>query len=174
MDEKTVTIFGTSKARSGDAVFEMAFELGSVLAEAGYTIVNGGYGGTMLASAKGAALAGGKTIGVTCSAFGQRSANEHISREILTATLDERLETLIQLGKGYVVLPGSTGTLLELAKVWELQNKGFLSPPKPIILLGEFWKPLVNLITSDEPDSSRCLIMADGPLQAKEILAEGV
>ena len=45
-------------------------------------------------------------------------------------------------------LPGGTGTLLELAAVWELKNKGFLDGGKPIILMGDFWQPLVKLIES--------------------------
>jgi predicted Rossmann-fold nucleotide-binding protein len=56
-----------------------------------------------------------------------------------------------------VVLPGGTGTLLELAKVWELKNKGFLEERKPIILAGAFWEPLVELIEADDPASVRHL-----------------
>lgn len=170
MNEKTITIFGTAKARPGDAAYELAYETGKLLAQAGFTIANGGYGGTMLAAAKGASEAGGKTIGVTCSAFEQSRANEFISREIVTDSPDERLDTLINLGQAYVVLPGSTGTLLELAKVWELKNKGFLTAQKPIILVGGFWKPLVDLVISDDPATSRCIHIVDGPNQVKDIL----
>ena len=124
----------------------------------------------MLAAAKGAAEAGGKIIGVTCSAFKGSVANEYISREIVTDSLDERLETLVKLGQAYVILPGGTGTLLELAKVWELKNKCFLEPNKPIILVGGFWKLLVDLVATDDPDSSRYIRQADEPEQVKDIL----
>ncbi|MHC4439525.1 MAG: LOG family protein, partial [Planctomycetota bacterium] len=148
MDDKIVTIFGTSRAGTGDAIFTMAMETGRTLAEAGFTVANGGYGGTMLAAAKGAAEASGEIIGVTCSAFKSSKANNYVTREIVTGSLDERLDTLVNLGRAYIVLPGGTGTLLELAKVWELKNKGFLNMDKPIILLGGFWKPLVELIAT--------------------------
>jgi hypothetical protein len=170
MSEKTVTVFGTAKAKPGDAVFSLAEEVGKMLAQAGFTIANGGYGGTMLAAAKGAHQAGGKTIGVTCSAFKKSSANEYITREIVTVSLDERLDTLIKLGQAYIVLPGSTGTLLELAKIWELKNKGFLQQGKPIIIVGEFWKPLLDLIATEDPDSSRHIKIAAGPDEVKDIL----
>lgn len=170
MAEKIITIFGTGRAKEGDSVYTLAYKIGGVLAGAGFSIANGGYGGTMLAGAKGVSEAGGKAIGVTCTAFGRGGANEYISQEIVTACLDERLDTLVTLGCGYVVLPGSTGTLLELAKVWELKNKGFLDSGKPIILVGEFWKPLVDLIATDEPESKRCLFLADVPEQVIEIL----
>ncbi len=170
MNKKTITIFGTSRAKQGDTNFQLAYETGKLLAEAGFTIANGGYGGTMLAAAKGAAEAGGEVIGVTCSAFKNSTANKYVTREIVTGSLDERLDTLIKLGQGYVVLPGGTGTLLELAKVWELKNKGFLKTDKPIILLGGFWKPLVDSVASDDPDSRRYVKQADGPEQIIKLI----
>jgi hypothetical protein len=166
---KTITIFGTGRARSGDEIFALAERTGKLLVESGFAIANGGYGGTMLAAAKGAAEAGGEIIGVTCSAFGGK-ANEYISREIVTESLDERLDKLIELGDGFLVLPGGTGTLLELAKVWELQNKGFLSEGKPIIIVGEFWKDLLETINSDDAASGRYIEQALGPEDAVEIL----
>ncbi len=172
MSEKIVTIFGTSRAGAGDAIFTLAVEMGRLLAQGGFTIANGGYGGTMLAAAKGAAEAGGEIIGVTCSAFRSGKANEYVTREIITDSLDERLETLVKLGRAYIVLPGGTGTLLELAKVWELKNKGFLKADKPIILLGEFWKPLIGIIATDDADSSSYVKLANDPKQAVEMIID--
>ncbi len=172
MNKKTITIFGTGRAKQGDTNFQLAYETGKLLAQAGFTIANGGYGGTMLAAAKGASEAGGEVIGVTCSAFKNSTANKYVTREIVTGSLDERLDTLIKLGQGYIALPGGTGTLLELAKVWELKNKGFLKTDKPIILLGGFWKPLVDSVASDDPDSSRHVKQADEPEQAVQLIID--
>jgi uncharacterized protein (TIGR00730 family) len=171
MDEKTITIFGTGRAKPGDSTYTLAYETGKLLAQAGFTIANGGYGGTMLAAAKGAAEAGGEIIGVTCSVF-KGKPNEYISREIVTDSLDDRLDTLIKLGQAYVVLQGGTGTLLEVAKVWELKNKGFPEADKPIILVGGFWKPLVDLIAADDSDSSRYLKQVDGAGQVVELITD--
>lgn len=172
MNEKIVTIFGTGRARPGDSNYTLAEETGVILAGAGFTIANGGYGGTMSAAAKGAAEAGGQIIGVTCSAFKNSKANQYITREITTASLDERLDTLIELGQAYITLPGGTGTLLELAKVWELKNKSFIKTDKPIIIMGSFWKPLIELLAIDDPDSSRHVNFAAEPKQAVELLKE--
>jgi uncharacterized protein (TIGR00730 family) len=172
MADKIVTIFGTGRAGQGDSNYQLAYETGKLLAEAGFAIANGGYGGTMLAAAKGAVEAGGDVIGITCSAFKSSKANEYVTREIVTASLDERLDTLIRLGQAYIVLPGGTGTLLELAKVWELKNKGFLKADKPIILVGGFWKPLAELVASDDPDSSWHIKLADGPKQAVKMIVD--
>ena len=171
MSDKIISIFGAAKADPEDMTYEIAYNTGKLLAQAGFTIANGGYGGTMLAAAKGAVEAGGKVIGVTCSAF-TRTANEYISREITTDSLDERLDTLIQLGQAYIVLPGGTGTLLELAKVWELKNKGFIEAEKPIILVGGFWTPLIDLIANDNPDSGRYIQQANEPKQILELIAQ--
>jgi len=173
MDEKVITVFGTGRAKPGDTAYELAVETGKQLAQAGFTIANGGYGGTMLAAAKAVAEAGGKTIGVTCLAFKGSTANKYISREIVTDSLDERLDTLIKLGQGYVVLPGGTGTLLELAKVWELKNKGFLEADKPIILVGTFWKLLVDLIATEDLDSLRHVELAAEPEKIKDYFVSG-
>jgi uncharacterized protein (TIGR00730 family) len=165
MNEEIIAVFGTGRAKHDDSAYTLAYETGKVLAQAGFAIANGGYGGTMEAAAKGAAEAGGEIIGITCSAFKSSTANKYTTRTIVTASLDERLDTLLKLGRAYVVLPGGTGTLLELAKVWELKNKGFPEADKPIILVGSFWKPLVDLVATDDPDSSQYLKMADNPEQ---------
>jgi uncharacterized protein (TIGR00730 family) len=165
MNEEIIAVFGTGRAKHDDSAYTLAYETGKVLAQAGFAIANGGYGGTMEAAAKGAAEAGGEIIGITCSAFKSSTANKYTTRTIVTASLDERLDTLLKLGRAYVVLPGGTGTLLELAKVWDLKNKGFPEADKPIILVGSFWKPLVDLVAIDDPDSSQYLKMADNPEQ---------
>lgn len=172
MSEKVVTIFGTSRAKEGDSAFNLAYELGKLCAEAGLTIANGGYGGTMLAAAKGAKQAGGKTIGITCSAFGPKGPNEFVTQEIKTENLSQRVAKLVEIGDAYVVLPGGTGTLLELAEIWELTNKGFINPAKPIILMGDFWRPLVELMAKDDAASRKCVRLAGGAEEAVKILKE--
>jgi hypothetical protein len=161
MSAKTIAIFGTGQVRPGDQVYETAYKVGKALAQAGYAIINGGYNGTMIAAAKGAREAGGEVVGVTCMAFKSSKANEYTTRQITACTLDERLDKLVELAAGYVVLPGGTGTLLELAMVWELKNKGFLDGGKPIILVGDFWKPVVERAASEDSGCvERCIDFA--------------
>jgi uncharacterized protein (TIGR00730 family) len=170
MGEKIIAIFGSGRSQPADDAFILAEKIGLLLAEAGFTVINGGYGGTMLAAAKGSLQAGGKTIGVTCKAFGPGRANEYISREIVTESLDERLDTLIKTAQAFVVLPGSTGTLLELAKVWELKNKGFINKNIPVILIGGFWQPLVDLMKAEDPECIQHIQIVEEPERVLEIL----
>lgn len=172
VDKKIVTVFGTSKAQPGDAVFELAESVGRLLAESGFAVANGGYGGTMLAAAKGAAGAGGRVIGVTCTAFKRGKPNAYVTEEISTDCLSERLANLIELGDAYLVLPGGTGTLLELADVWEHKNKGFAGTDKPIILVGDFWRPLVNMMAAADADSVGHIEQADTAKEAIELLKD--
>lgn len=147
--EKIITIFGSSKPKAGEEEYELARELGRLLAEAGFTICNGGYGGTMEATAKGAKEMGGETIGVTVKAYGL-TPNEFIDKEIKTSNLFKRLEKLIELGFAYVVLKGGSGTLVELALCLELVLKGVINP-RPIVLMGDFFAIIVDLIKSEMP-----------------------
>jgi uncharacterized protein (TIGR00725 family) len=173
-DTRIISVFGTGRARPGEPVFALAEQLGRELAQAGFIVANGGYGGTMLATAKGAAEAGGTVVGVTCSAFGSRAANKYVTRVVVTDSLDERLRNLVKAGRAYVVLPGGTGTLLELAAVWELKNKGFLDRARPIVLLGDFWKPLVDLVSQDDPRCAGDVVLADGPAAAVARIKEAL
>jgi hypothetical protein len=167
---KIIALFGTSKAAPGEVAFQLAETAGRLLAENGYTIANGGYGGTMLASAKGAAAAGGKVIGVTCRAFKRGTANEYVTEEIKTDALEQRLARLIELGDAFLVFPGGTGTLLELADVWEHKNKGFANADKPIILVGAFWQPLLGMMAAADAGCVQCVNWAETAEEAIELL----
>ena len=167
-----ISVFGSGKAKPGEDLFELAQSVGRFLAGGGYVIANGGYGGTMLATAKGASHADGEVVGVTCRAFGRSKANEYVTEVIETAELAERLGRLVELGQAYVFLPGGTGTLLELAEVWELKNKGLADSSKPIIMVGEFWKPLVELITGIQPASRELVDIVASPEEMMRVLTE--
>ena len=64
-----ITLFGSSAIRPGDPEYAQAEQLGKALAEAGYTICNGGYMGSMEAAAKGTKEAGGEVMGVIPEMF---------------------------------------------------------------------------------------------------------
>lgn len=143
-----VTVFGSSRPAPGSPEYEVARQLGAALARTGLTVATGGYGGTMEGVSRGAKEAGGKTLGVTADVF-RSAANAWVEEEIRVKTWQERLVKLVELGAGYVVLPGGTGTLVELAVAWEWINKGFL-PAKPLVILGDFWLPVVSAIPAAE------------------------
>lgn len=150
----TITVFGSSLPGEGSAAYAEARRLGGLLAERGWVVCNGGYTGLMEASSRGAREAGGHTIGVTCSIWSSLP-NRWVAEEVRTSSFPERIMTLIERGDAYVVLPGGTGTLAELALAWEMMNKSTLSRTvggrKPLLVMEPYWKPVIDCL-SREPD----------------------
>jgi uncharacterized protein (TIGR00730 family) len=174
-EHPTITVFGSARPRAGDIEYEAARSLGAALAFARYHVCNGGYGGTMEASARGAKEAGGKTIGVVAEFFGTRT-NHFIDKTIVVPSLVERLTKLVALGDGYVILKGGTGTLLEFAAVWELMNKNVMEE-KPIIVLGNFWNDVISTLNNEllfegKTSCTKLVSIADNPEKAVRILDE--
>jgi uncharacterized protein (TIGR00730 family) len=143
-----ITVFGSGRSAPGSPDYETARALGAALSRAGFAVVTGGYGGTMEGVSRGAREAGGKVLGVTCEEF-SNPPNQWVDEEIRVKSWGDRLFKLVELGAGYVVLPGGTGTLVELAVVWERMCKGFL-PEKPFIILADSWQRVVDAIPSSE------------------------
>jgi hypothetical protein len=155
---KTVSIFGSSLPGESSAAYNDARRLGKLLAEAGFAVCNGGYGGLMEASARGAREAGGHTLGITCELW-RSAANRWIVEEVRTKSFPERLMTLIERGDAYVVLPGGTGTLAELALVWEMMSKASLSETvggrKPLLVMAPYWLPVIECLKQEQQLNSR-------------------
>jgi uncharacterized protein (TIGR00730 family) len=175
--KKIITVFGSSRPAEADPSYEEARTLGTSLANAGFVVCNGGYGGTMEASARGAKEAGGKTIGVVSKFFG-REANGWIDKKVEVNSLVDRLMELVSLADGYVVLKGGTGTLLELASVWEFMNKSVIEE-KPIVILGPSWNGVIEalneeLVFEGRDACTKYISVASSPARAVEILAQGL
>jgi uncharacterized protein (TIGR00725 family) len=168
----TIAVFGSGVCKPEEPLWKTAFETGRCIAEAGMRLINGGYGGTMEASAKGAFEAGGDVWGVTCESFGRAGGNLFIKKVINTKELKERLFTLVELADAFILLPGSTGTLLELACVWEYNNKALFKKNKPVILLGGYWNPVVELVCSGSQECGRFLLRAASPEEAVKLIID--
>ncbi|MGH9689350.1 MAG: LOG family protein, partial [Candidatus Acidiferrales bacterium] len=137
-----------SRSKPDDPQYESARALGAALAQQGWVVCSGGYAGVMEAVSRGAKESGGRTLAVTAKSFSSR-ANAWIDEEIRVDTWQERLFELIARGHGYVTCPGGTGTLAELAVVWEMLNKGVMRK-KPMVVLGNFWQPVIERVREIE------------------------
>lgn len=172
-----ITIFGSSVPEENSPDYTTAYNVGRTLGKAGMTICNGGYGGTMEASAKGAREVGGKTLGITVSTW-PRKSNPWIQQELKQPSLFERLMKLVEMGNAYVILPGGSGTLLELACVLELVNKGIIDR-KPIVLVGGFWDGVMDSLrrepgSSTGNDSTRLVHKVQTPEELLEYLEKSL
>ena len=146
--ERIITVFGSSRPREDHADYQEARLLGRALAEAGFAVCSGGYAGVMEAVSRGANEAGGKTYGVTAEFF-KAKANAWVDKEIRVKTWQERLFELVRLADGFVTCKGGTGTLVELAVVWEMLNKSVIGA-KPFAVLGNFWTPVLDRVREVE------------------------
>ncbi len=139
---KVITIFGSALPESGSKEYQRAYEVGYSFGKQGLAVCSGGYQGIMEAVSRGARDAGSKSIGVTVDLF-NRVPNPYLSELIETNSLFERINKMIELADAFLILPGGTGTLLEVATVWEFVNKKFLKQ-KPIAAAGKPWIEIIK------------------------------
>ncbi|MGC8779663.1 MAG: LOG family protein [Anaerolineae bacterium] len=142
---KTIAVFGSSRRADESELYREAYELGRLLAQAGYAVLTGGYNGSMAAVSRGAAEAGGRVIGVTCAIFDPLPPNPWLTEEIKARTLLERLAIMIDRSDGFVAVRGGIGTLSEVTLAWSLLQTRQLAG-KPLVLLGADWPPLVDAL----------------------------
>jgi len=140
-----ISVFGSSRITADTPYYQEAQTLGALLAEAGFVVCNGGYGGAMGAVSRGAHERGGYTIGVTMDLFRDRHPNAWLAEVRRTETLFRRLEELIVPAAGYVVLYGGAGTLTELCLVWSLVLTRVIDA-RPIVLLGKSWRKVLDTL----------------------------
>jgi uncharacterized protein (TIGR00730 family) len=141
-----ITVFGGSQPKPGEPAYQDALHLGQLIAQAGYTLLTGGYIGTMEALSRGAAEAGGHVIGVTCDqieAWRPVKANPWVTEEWHYATFEERIFALIEKCDACLALPGGIGTLAELVLTWNLLLTHIL-PHRPLILIGPGWQAVIQ------------------------------
>ncbi|KKS13129.1 MAG: hypothetical protein UU67_C0031G0002 [Candidatus Daviesbacteria bacterium GW2011_GWB1_41_5] len=145
-----VAIFGFADAEEESQLYKDAYGVAKALAEAGYTVVDGGGPGVMKAASCGAKAGGGKVIGVTyypkdMKNFEGRCPENPLDSEIKTQNYVERTLTLMKEGQVYVVFNGGSGTLSELGMAWGLARLQF-GHHKPIILYGDFWIEILQAL----------------------------
>lgn len=170
MPPKSITVFGSAQCAPGSEAYEQARQLGQLLAQAGLTVINGGYTGTMQGVSQGAAEVGGQAVGVTCAIFDVRrpAGNPFLTQQVHTPDLLSRLRELVERGDGFVVLGGGVGTLLELFLVWNLLAVG--ATTRPCVLVGAHWRRVLDALVQDTEITARHVAM----LQVVDTLDQAV
>jgi uncharacterized protein (TIGR00730 family) len=139
-----------------------------------YVICSGGGPGIMEAANKGAALAGGKSIGFNIALPYEQMPNSYISDELNFEFhyFFMRKFWFVYLSKALVVFPGGFGTLDELAEVLTLVQTGKIKKKMPIVCYGsEYWNKVLNLqFLADEgmidPEDLNLIHFSDSPRDA--------
>jgi uncharacterized protein (TIGR00725 family) len=112
--ERPLRIAVVGGAGATDVEYEMARAVGEELARAGAVVVCGGHGGVMEAVARGAAAAGGWTVGILRTSDA-RDANPWIHLPLPTGLGDARNALVVASAEAVVAVGGAWGTLSEIA-----------------------------------------------------------
>lgn len=140
-DGVMVAVFGSGSSPAGHPVLDEAECLGRMLAEAGFVLLCGGYGGVMEAASRGARQSGGQVVGVTMDLFAPRlTPNRWLTREQRVSDFFPRLQALTA-ADAFVVLRGGIGTLTEATLTWSLLQTGQIGP-RPFVFVGHDWQRL--------------------------------
>jgi uncharacterized protein (TIGR00730 family) len=145
-----VTIFGSARTKSDDALYRQASRVAAELAGQGWMVVTGAGPGIMQAAAEGAGPA--RSLGVSIRLPFEEKPNaivaEH-ARNVAMKYFFTRKLMLVKESRGFVCVPGGFGTLDEMFELLTLQQTG-KAEPVPIVLLdepgGTFWAGLRRFI----------------------------
>lgn len=145
-----IAFYGSADVDPKHPLYQEAFRVAQHLARSGKIIINGGGPGVMDASTEGAKAGGGQTIAVTfypqdMPEFEGRYWKNIVDKEIKTATYIERMFGLMEQSDLFICFQGGTGTLSEWTTAWLLAHL-YYGHHKPLILYGEFWKEVMEVI----------------------------
>jgi hypothetical protein len=137
-----ITVFGSARSREGHPYYELAREMGSMIARMGFTTMTGGGPGAMEAANRGAREAGGFSVGCGIKLPFEQSSNPYLDRSVDMDFFFVRKMLLLKYSFAFVVLPGGVGTLDELFETLTLiQTRKIMN--FPVVLLGEdYWRPI--------------------------------
>lgn len=141
-----VSIFGSSRIRRGDPIYEEVKKLSSELARMGIDIVTGGGPGLMEAANSGAREgqnANTRSFGLAIHLPTEEAANPFVDKVFRHRTFFSRLHHFIRLSSAFIVMPGGIGTALELFMVWQLLQVKHMKE-HPLILVGTMWPGLIE------------------------------
>ena len=142
--KKAVTIFGSARDLPGDPYYKKAELLARGLVENGFSVITGGGPGIMEAANKGAAEAGGQSVGMNIHLPYEQKPNPYANIVLEYRYFFVRKVMFVKYAVAYVILPGGYGTMDELFEALTLiQTKRI--KPFPVVLMGsEYWKGLIG------------------------------
>ncbi len=139
-----VSIFGSTRVKPGEEVYQKAEQIGKLLAESGFAVITGGGPGVMEAANKGAFSAGGKSIGLNIELPLEQRPNPYTNVSLNFRYFFVRKVMFVKYAVAYIILPGGFGTLDELLESITLIQTHKIRP-FPVILVGsEFWRGFLD------------------------------
>jgi uncharacterized protein (TIGR00730 family) len=145
---RAVSVFGSARVLRDSPEYELAAEVGRLLAESGYAVITGGGPGAMEAANKGACEAGGVSVGLGIELPFEQGMNEWVDIGVNFRYFFARKTMFVKYAQGFIVLPGGFGTFDELFEALCLvQTRKVTS--FPVVLMGsDYWGGLVDWLRS--------------------------
>jgi len=176
---QAVSVFGSSRTKPGTDEYELAEQIGTGLAKAGYAVITGGGPGIMEAANKGAATVGGVSVGLGIELPLEQGLNEYVGIGLEFRYFFVRKTVFVKYSQAFVVLPGGFGTLDELFEAVTLVQTGKITR-FPIVLVGsEYWQGLLSWLNGTVVPAGKVpaldtdlIKMADDPAEVVAIITQ--
>jgi uncharacterized protein (TIGR00730 family) len=139
-----VAVFGSARTSPSDPSYALAEELAGKLAASGLAVITGGGPGIMEAANKGAAEAGGVSVGLGIELPRESGLNPYVNLGINFRYFFARKTMFVKYAQGFVVMPGGFGTLDELFEALTLVQTQKVTS-FPVVLFGRaYWQGLLD------------------------------
>jgi uncharacterized protein (TIGR00730 family) len=174
-----VSVFGSARSQRESPDYKLAEEIAAGLVRAGYTVITGGGPGIMEAANKGAAEAGGVSVGLGIELPLESGLNDYVNVGVEFRYFFVRKTIFVKYSQAFVVLPGGYGTMDELFEALTLVATGKITM-FPIVLVGsDYWAPLLDFLKNTMlgrgfigASELALLRVADDPEEVVQIIKE--
>ena len=142
--DNAVTIFGSARVKPDDIYYQKTEKLARLLVQEKFSVITGGGPGIMEAANKGAAEAGGQSVGLNIHLPYEQKPNPYANIHLDYKYFFVRKVMFVKYAVAYVIMPGGFGTMDELFEALTLiQTKKIKS--FPLIMMGsEYWQGLID------------------------------
>ena len=143
---RAVTVFGSARVSTDAPMYGLARTVSYELARDGFAIITGGGPGLMEAANRGAADAGGVSVGCNIELPFEQHINAYVNRPLNFRYFFVRKTMFVKYSMAFLIFPGGFGTLDELFEALTLIQTGKISN-FPVILVGRaYWQGLLDWI----------------------------
>lgn len=141
-----VTIFGSSRAHPNSLNYKTTENVARLLVKNGFNVISGGGPGVMEAANKGAAEAGGKSVGLHIHLPNEQKPNKYANVRLDFKYFFIRKLMFIKYAVAYIIMPGGFGTLDELFEALTLIQTKRIKFFPVILMDSKYWKGLIDWI----------------------------